>query len=947
MAALPSLVVNVALDTATFVSGLTRMEFQAQQSTKAIKQSIEGISSSVEKVAALIGVGLGVDAFKELVQGAIEAEAQLQLLGDRAGITGAQLSAFIGVAARSRTDLETVVQASTKLSKALLDFGNDTAKSTEVLKALGVTVKDIPGLLAAPNQALITIAKTLDQLPAGGTKAAANLLILGRGGAQAAAFLKELATQTELVNTRTQDEIDTAKQFADRIIDIGVATDTLKTKFANALIPTLDATVTAFLNATTGSGGLKEALAKLIAEGSIQEWARGAVLVLATVAESLAFVARVALAVAGSFRVIAADIDVLLAKSNAPSQKITGALGFSPEEAAAAEASYQKAIKHRDEVVTGANQSYIDLIRKNAAAGTEAINKAFADQDAALAAARSPKNITFADIQQGSADVAAKAKAAADADKRVQDAITAGHKSGKQDDPARAILEGQIKALEESISEEKSVLTTRQEFLTAYYQQGLLSVDQYYEAGQAARDEALKNIIQGYEKEIAAQQAYVASIKANDPQKDTKYQKALNAIEEVRAKEQKATTESINQSNLASVKHTQDNLKYADELDELNAKMYELAGNTAAAASIRFDKQTRDLQNILRASGNTQGLDQVAAIKATEQNQSKLNDVSKQYGFIVSDIAIQQGYLNLAQQSGAISEIDYLVKTSALNKSRLADMQNLVAQARFLASQPFATADQIQQAKQLELQLAQLAAQTDLLADKFNKTFGDAFSSAFSDFITGTKTAKEAFNDFVKQVTKQISDLASQNIASALFGKGGALSGAGDFFSKIFGGGLGDVAKDTGAVALTSAATLQTTAATSLLAAGAALDAAAAALSASAASSAIGSGGGLFGGLFGGGGGGLGLFDGIAGLASGTNFAGGGLTLVGEKGPELVNLPRGAQVIPNDVLRSRRASRQISQTIIVNVPQGTSGPSANQIALRVGSQTQRALSRDG
>ncbi|MGX9444914.1 phage tail length tape measure family protein [Nitrobacteraceae bacterium UC4446_H13] len=37
-------------------------------------------------------------------------------------------------------------------------------------------------------------------------------------------------------------------------------------------------------------------------------------------------------------------------------------------------------------------------------------------------------------------------------------------------------------------------------------------------------------------------------------------------------------------------------------------------------------------------------------------------------------------------------------------------------------------------------------------------------------------------------------------------------------------------------------------------------------------------------------------------FASGTNFAPGGLSLVGERGPELVNLPRGSQVIPNHQL---------------------------------------------
>jgi hypothetical protein len=39
-------------------------------------------------------------------------------------------------------------------------------------------------------------------------------------------------------------------------------------------------------------------------------------------------------------------------------------------------------------------------------------------------------------------------------------------------------------------------------------------------------------------------------------------------------------------------------------------------------------------------------------------------------------------------------------------------------------------------------------------------------------------------------------------------------------------------------------------------------------------------------------------FIGIPGFASGTNYAPGGLSLVGERGPELINLPRGSQVIP-------------------------------------------------
>jgi tape measure domain-containing protein len=58
----------------------------------------------------------------------------------------------------------------------------------------------------------------------------------------------------------------------------------------------------------------------------------------------------------------------------------------------------------------------------------------------------------------------------------------------------------------------------------------------------------------------------------------------------------------------------------------------------------------------------------------------------------------------------------------------------------------------------------------------------------------------------------------------------------------------------------------------------------------------------------------LGMAFGVKGLgakavglnkhAAGTNFAPGGLSLVGENGPELVGMPRGAQVVPNNLLKN-------------------------------------------
>jgi phage-related protein len=55
---------------------------------------------------------------------------------------------------------------------------------------------------------------------------------------------------------------------------------------------------------------------------------------------------------------------------------------------------------------------------------------------------------------------------------------------------------------------------------------------------------------------------------------------------------------------------------------------------------------------------------------------------------------------------------------------------------------------------------------------------------------------------------------------------------------------------------------------------------------------------------------------GIPGFAKGTSFAPGGMALVGERGPELVNLPRGSQVIPNHKLDGTGAQQIHKPTFV-------------------------------
>jgi uncharacterized protein (UPF0147 family) len=76
------------------------------------------------------------------------------------------------------------------------------------------------------------------------------------------------------------------------------------------------------------------------------------------------------------------------------------------------------------------------------------------------------------------------------------------------------------------------------------------------------------------------------------------------------------------------------------------------------------------------------------------------------------------------------------------------------------------------------------------------------------------------------------------------------------------------------------------------------------------------------------------FLKGIPGFATGTNSAPGGLALVGERGPELLNIPRGAQVIPNDILGSI-ARGGVSAPRVPSIPSAanSNGPTGVHVTL--------------
>lgn len=452
----------------------------------------------------------------------------------------------------------------------------------------------------------------------------------------------------------------------------------------------------------------------------------------------------------------------------------------------------------------------------------------------------------------------------ANIEKRIRDKYAKKTKGGT-DDPTRKILDGELKAFEASIAREKDLLSARESFLRDTYEDGLLSVENYYNQLQNARDQALRSTLAYYDQEASAIERSIQSTKKLTEQEDLR-----NKLDDVRAKQDNARRDAAAANAALDRDRQRATQDYLDQLTELNAKILEIKGNTAEAAVLRFDIQNRGLSNRLQSSDNIEGQAQLAVIREQLEIQNRLTDVYKEYSIAVGYAEIAQERLGIAQATGAISELDLLYKTSAANKERLITLQRIADAYAAIAAQSRDPADLLK-AEQIKLELEKLAAQTDLVADKFNKLFAEEFANSVVDVVTGTKTISQAFKDMARNLTKAIADIAAQNIATALFGKGGSASGIGNLFSFIFGGGGG---------------------------------------------------GGLGYGTIG-----SAIPPGPFPYAGGTSFHPGGMALIGEQGPELVSLPRGSKVATAGQTRSMFGQQMVFN---VNVMPGADTRSAKQ-----------------
>ena len=210
---------------------------QATAGLGKLQQSATALSSVLGGIAA----GGFVGSLGAMVRSTVNLADELNKLSQRTGITVESLSAIQNAAELADVTTEEFTGGIRKLNLALIEAQDNTSKTAQIFKALGVDTTK------GAEVALRGISEAFNKLPDGATKAAVATEIFGRAGEKlipllngGAAALDQARAAAERYGTLISGKLAAdAEAFNDNLTKLGQSSRSLGVSFANTLLPGL------------------------------------------------------------------------------------------------------------------------------------------------------------------------------------------------------------------------------------------------------------------------------------------------------------------------------------------------------------------------------------------------------------------------------------------------------------------------------------------------------------------------------------------------------------------------------------------------------------------------------------------------------------------------------------------------------------------------------------
>ena len=777
-----------------------------------------GISKSFHGIVPVLDVGRLIEqitefghAIAEKFTSQFEKADEFNKLSQKIGISVESLTALNFAAKLSDLSIEALTKGIKKLSTNLIEAQQGAGEGAKLFDALKLDPKQFD----ETDQLLLALADRFSKMPDGAGKAAIAVKAFGKSGLDLIPFLNQGAAGiTKLTDEArslglvlSEDVAIAAEQFNDSLKRLHSQTEGIIRTFFSGIVPVLSDLAEKFYESGRAADSFKSELLK------VAENRAGVLNFLEDVGTKAGFlVDQFRL-----FKVILTEVALIPLKRIGQNVLNAGkVMGIASSKLSSTDKNAAYAA-----LETQASEEFAALDKRKAS-NRDAFNEPsalskvqkFFDEQRRTARINGEKFIFDTKEQaqrvQKIYDEFFSTPEGRKARKRKGftpdfDALVGGTNKGEIDQSAKRLLEQQLKDFEHTIDQEKVLASTRNDFLSRYFHDGLISLSDYTVGRKSILSESLRNETAAINGEIALLEKSKAGQKNSDK---IQTQSKINDLVEKRTKLESESSVEANKLFEDAQKYAKD---YARSLSDINIQLLEMQGNLGEAAKIRFTQQhagertrletevgdaqtrvdttpegpARDLafNDLNKAVAAQQSLD---ALEKTAVAQGVVNRLEQLASRIREDASAAEERAHLAAQSGLTSELESL---QAINDIRKQEVESLTGVAGLYDAIAKSSDDKriTQGAKAMRLEIDKLAASADLLRDKFQGVFTSAFGSFFDKITSHTASVKDAFKSLISDFTSQIAKLAQQNIIDQLFSKQGSAGGAPSFLAGLFG----------------------------------------------------------------------------------------------------------------------------------------------------------------
>jgi hypothetical protein len=226
------------------VIGLRADIAQLQKNMDDAKRSVQGAMKDISQYTgyakdAFVAFGgvLSINAFKDIITGAIEFKARLIDLSAQTGISVTALGALGKTGKLTGTSLDDITAASAKLSKAISTQNEDSKGAAKAIQDLGLDFNKFKQL--RPEDQMLAVARAMQGFADGAGKTSDAMQLFGKTGATLLPFLRDLADRTDLNSKQTLEAAKQAKEFETNLAKLKAAGGEWRDQVVNEMLPAL------------------------------------------------------------------------------------------------------------------------------------------------------------------------------------------------------------------------------------------------------------------------------------------------------------------------------------------------------------------------------------------------------------------------------------------------------------------------------------------------------------------------------------------------------------------------------------------------------------------------------------------------------------------------------------------------------------------------------------